>query len=146
MKNITQIAFFLIIIALAGFAGIWIGQNTLVSNDGVTDLHSIFHDELNVTKQQDEKLSLVEGEYGSMKDLYKGQMRVANLELAQAIKDGGYKSPEIEAIIHKIHVAMGELQNLSLEHLHDMQKILNAEQNKRLQEIVIEQLKQNAGE
>ncbi len=146
MKNITQIIFFLIIIALAGFAGVWIGQSTLInSNQEAVDMHFIFHDELNVTTQQEQQLSDIEKEYKRLKALYQGQMKTANLELAQAINDDGYESPEIEAVIHKIHQAMGALQKLSLKHLADMQKILSDEQNKKLQEMVVEQLERNAG-
>lgn len=150
MKNISQITFFLMIIACAGFAGVWIGQNTLMVREhghaDAGDMHSVFHDRLGVTTQQEERLADIEKEYKRLKALYHGQMRTANLELAQAITEGGYESPEIEAIVHKIHGAMGSLQALSLKHLADMQKILSEEQNKKLQEMVVEQLQRNAGE
>jgi Spy/CpxP family protein refolding chaperone len=150
MKNIPQIAFFLVIIACAGFAGVWIGQNTLMvrqhPHGNASDMHSILHDQLEITTQQEEQLTPIEKKYKRLKALYQGQMKIANMELAQAIKDGGYQSPEIERIVHKIHRAMGSLQGLSLEHLADMQKILSTEQNKKLQEMVVEQLQRNAGE
>ncbi len=150
MKNIPQIVFFLIIIASAGFIGVWLGQSAFmpkshnVQNAG--DMHSLFHDKLNVTTQQEQKFNDIEKEFKQLKALYQGQMKTANMELAQAIKDGGYQSPEIEAIVHKIHSAMGSLQALSLKHLADMQEILNPAQNKKLQEMVVEQLQRNAGE
>lgn len=150
MKNIPQIIFFLIIIACAGFSGVWIGQNTLMvrqhAHENAGDMHSVFHDKLSVTVQQEEQLAEIEKEHNRLKALYQGEMKTANLELAQAIKEGGYKSPEIEVIVHKIHGAMGSLQALSLEHLADMQKILSEKQNKKLQEMVVEQLQRNAGE
>ncbi len=150
MKNIPQIAFFLIVIACAGFAGVWIGQNTLMirqhSHENAGDMHSVFYDQLNVTVEQEEQLSGIEKEFKRLKALYQGQMKMANMELAQAIKEGGYESPEIEAIVHKIHEAMGSLQALSLEHLANMQKILTPTQNEKLQEMVVEQLQRNAGE
>ncbi len=154
MKNISQIIFFLVIIAAAGFAGVWIGQSTLMTGKHVNenagnsprDMHSLFHDKLNITAQQEEKFVPIEKEFKRLKALYQGQMKTANMELAQAIKEGGYQSPEIEVIVGKIHQAMGSLQALSLEHLADMQKILSAEQNQKLQEMVVEQLQRNAGE
>ena len=150
MKNIPQIAFFLFIIAFAGFAGVWIGQNTLMvrehGHDNAGDMHSVLHNQLGITAQQDEQLAPIEKEFKRLKALYQGQMKTANMELAQAIKEGGYESPEIEVIVHKIHGAMGSLQALSLEHLADMQNILGYEQNKKLQEMVVEQLQRNAGE
>lgn len=150
MKNIIQIAFFLTIIACAGFVGVWVGQNTLImrdhGHDNAGDMHFILHDRLGVTTLQEEQLAGIEKEYKHLKTLYEGQMRTANLELAQAITEGGYQSPEIEVIVHKIHGAMGSLQALSIEHLADMQKILSAEQNQKLQEMVVEQLQRNAKE
>ncbi len=150
MKNIPHIAFFLVIVACAGFAGVWIGQNTLMvrqhPHGNTGDMHSILHDQLEITTQQEEQLTPIEKEFKRLKALYQGQMKTANMELAQAIKDGGYESPEIETIVHKIHSAMGSLQSLSLEHLADMHKTLSAEQNKKLQEMVVEQLQRNAGE
>ncbi len=148
MKNIPQIAFFLTIIAFAGFAGVWIGQNTLSPRkpENVKYMHSFFHDELNITAQQEEEIAKIEKEFKHLEKLYKTQMKTANMELAQAIKEGSYESPEIEEIVHKIHQAMGKLQSLSLKHLSDMQKILNEQQNQKLQEMVVEQLRRNAGE
>ncbi len=152
MKNIFQILTFLIIIAFAAFAGVWIGQNIITTkninyeNQDTNNFHYILHSELNVTKEQDKQLSEIEKEYVQLKTLYQSQMKTANIELAQAIKKNGYESPETEKIIHKIHSAMGKLQFLSLKHLADMQKILSEEQNQKLQEMVIEQLMHNAGE
>ena len=150
MKNIPQIAVFLLIIACAGFAGVWLGQNTLMlrrhEHENAHDMHTMLHDQLSITAQQEKQLAETEKKYKRLKSLYQAQMKTANLELAQAIKDGGYQSPEIELIVDKIHSAMGSLQALSLEHLADMRKVLNKEQNKKLQEMVVEQLRRNAGE
>ena len=150
MKNIPQITFFLIIIACAGFSGVWIGQNTLMvrqhAHENAGDMHSVFHDKLNVTGEQEEQFVEFEKEFKRLKTLYQGQMKIANMELAQAIKEGGYQSPEIEDIVHDIHKSMGSLQSLSLQHLVDMHKILSEEQNRKLQEMVIEQLQRNAGQ
>ncbi len=150
MNNISQIAFFLIIIACAGFIGVWVGQSTLTPkapiNESSNDLHDLFHNKLNINKEQERQFTNIEKDFKHLKTLYEGQMKTANLELAQAITEDGYSSDKIETIIHKIHKAMGSLQTLSLKHLADMQKILNKEQNKKLQEMVVEQLRRNAGE
>ena len=66
-------------------------------------------------------------------------------ELAEAIKEGGYFSPHVQEAVDKIHNAMGELQKLTLRHLADMQAILSEDQNKKLEEKVVEQLYRNAG-
>ncbi len=153
MKQLPQMIFFLLIIACAGFSGVWIGQNTLMPKyhgnnhyESSGDLHSLLHKDLQMSVEQEQEISEIEKEFERRRTLYNGQMKTANLELAQAIKESGYKSPDIELIVHKIHKAMGQLQALSLEHLDNMQNLLSEEQNKKLKEMVIEQLYRNAGE
>ncbi len=153
MKNIPQIIFFLLTIAGAGFAGVWIGQTAFLMPKQVgivyknsKGIHALLHEELHISAQQEKDIEEVEKEYNRLKSLYRAQMRAANMELAQAIKEGGYEAPEIDSIVHKIHKAMGDLQSLSLKHLADMQKILTEDQNKKLREMVVEQLQHNARE
>ena len=72
-------------------------------------------------------------------------MKLANLELAEAIKSADYSSSEVQKVVDKIHAAMGKLQKLTLQHLTDMQSVLSDEQNRILEEKVVEQLYRNAG-
>lgn len=144
MKQILQIIFFLMILVFVGFCGAWISQSNLSNHSNSNDMHAFFHDELDITEEQETQLSDIEKEFKRLKTLYEGQMKTANLELAQAIKEGGYNSPEIENIVKQIHKAMGSLQALSLEHLASMEKVLTVEQNKELEDRVIEQLQRNA--
>ncbi len=147
MKQLLQVIFFLIIIAGAGFAGVWVGQNTLNNNHkNYNDIHSLLHEKLNITAQQELKIKDIEEKYILLKNSYKEQMRAANLELAEAIKDGDYESENIKIIVQKIHHAMGALQSLSLEHLAQIEKILSKEQSQKLKEMVVTQLKHNAGQ
>lgn len=151
MKRFPLALFFIVSIICAGLAGMWIDQclfgrtnahQSALSND----MHSILHKQLATTAEQEAQLAKLEPEFNRLKDFYEGQMKDANLALAKAIEKNGYQSPETEVIIHKIHDAMGKLQALSLLHLSDMQKVLNAEQNEKLKNMVIEQLHKNAAE
>ncbi|PCJ99192.1 MAG: hypothetical protein COA45_07070 [Zetaproteobacteria bacterium] len=148
MKQLPQIIFIIMIIICTGSCGVLIGQNMAHIKDHGTsnDMHFVFHDQLNVTAQQEEKLIEIEKKFKRLKNLYQGRMRTANMELAQAIKEGGYQSPEIENSVHNIHESMGALQGLSLQHLADMQDVLSEDQGRKLQEMVVEQLYRNAGE
>lgn len=148
MKQLPQIIFFVMVIICVGFCGVWIGQQTTLTSDygNSGNMHALFHEQLNVSDAQEAKIVDIEKEFERLQILYNGQMKTANLELAQAIKAGGYESPDIEGIVHKIHKAMGSLQALSLTHLADVEEILDPEQNQKLREMVIEQLYRNAGE
>ena len=147
MKQLPLILFTLMIITCSALVGAWFGQNALMQNEYThgnnSYMHSVLHDQLNVTNAQDKKLANIEKEFKRLKMLYQGQIKMANMELAKAIEDGGYESPEIENIIHKIHGSMGKLQALSLKHLTQMQSILNEEQKAILKELVAEQLYEN---
>ncbi len=150
MKKLSFILFFLMVALCAGLVGIWISQNNIQLNmynhHHSSNMHTLFHEKLNITAKQEKKLSVIEKEYTTLKNLYQKQIKVANLELAQEIKNNGYSSLKIKNIVGKIHKAMGDLQALSLKHLAQMEGILNEKQEKMLKELVIEQLHKNASE
>lgn len=151
MKQFWQILFFLMIVACAAIGGVLIGQNFLgkssaVHHHAAGDMHALFHHDLNLNVQQDKKLAVIEKDFRRQRALYEEQMKLANMELAEAIKGSGYYSPQVQEAVDKIHGAMGELQKLTLQHLADMQGILSEKQNRQLEEKVVEQLYRNAGQ
>lgn len=152
MKQFWQILFFTMIVACAAIGGVLIGQNFLGSrivsthHHAAGDMHALFHHDLNLNAQQDKELTVIEKDFRRQKALLEEQMKLANMELAEAIKNGGYSSPQVQAVVDKIHITMGELQKLTLQHLADMQAILSKDQNEKLEEKVVEQLYRNAGQ
>jgi len=151
MKQFWQILFFTMIVACAAIGGVLIGQNFLgkssaVHHHAAGDMHALFHHDLNLNAQQDKKLAVIEKDFRRQRALYEEQMKLANMELAEAIKGSGYYSPQVQEAVDKIHGAMGELQKLPLQHLADMQGILSEKQNRQLEEKVVEQLYRNAGQ
>lgn len=151
MKQFWQILFFTMIVACAAIGGVLIGQNFLgkssaVHHHAAGDMHALFHHDLNLNAQQDKKLAVIEKDFRRQRALHEEQMKLANMELAEAIKGSGYYSPQVQEAVDKIHGAMGELQKLTLQHLADMQGILSEKQNRQLEEKVVEQLYRNAGQ
>ena len=152
MKQFWQILFFAMIVACAAIGGLLIGQNFMsrdnssVPMHAAGDMHALFHHDLNLNVQQQKELVVIEKDFSRQKAMYEEQMKLANMELAEAIKEGGYFSPHVQEAVDKIHNAMGELQKLTLRHLADMQAILSEEQDQQLEEKVIEQLYRNAGQ
>ena len=146
-----QLLFFLMTVACAAIGGVLFGQKFLgksshVHHHAAGDMHALFHRDLNLNAQQEKELAVIEKDFSRKKALYEEQMKLANMELAGAIKDGGYSSPQVQQAVDKIHGAMGALQKLTLQHLADMQAILSEEQDQQLEEKVIEQLYSNAGQ
>ncbi len=151
MKQFWQILFFVMIVACTAIGGVLIGQNFLGKSvsghhHAAGDMHTLFHQDLNLNVQQEKKLTVIEKDYRRQKALFEEQMKLANMELAEAIKNGGYNSPQAQAAVDQIHAAMGELQKLTLQHLTDMQGVLSEDQSKKLEEKVVEQLYRNAGQ
>lgn len=151
MKHFWQIFFFLLIVVGAATGGVLIGQNFLgqhadTHHHATGDMHALFHHDLNLNAQQEKQLAAIEKDFRRQKALYEEQMKLANMELAEAIKNAGYSSPQVQLVVDKIHEAMGGLQKLMLQHLADMQGVLSEDQNKKLEEKVVAQLYRNAGQ
>jgi len=121
------------------------GSDTAYHGAASSDMHTLFHRDLKLNEQQDKKLQKIEKSFYQQKTFLEEQMKLANMELAEAIKNADYSSPEVQKVVDKIHAAMGELQKLTLRHLTDMQSVLSDEQNRILEEKVVEQLYRNAG-
>jgi hypothetical protein len=149
MKQFTQVFFFTMIVACAAIGGVLIGQNFLektgsAHHHATGDMHAIFHQKLNLNEQQGKQLAVIEKDYSRHRILLEEKMKLANMELAEAIKNGGYSSPQVLIVVDQIHQSMGNLQKLTLKHLADMQGVLGKDQNKKLEENVVEQLYRNA--
>ena len=59
-------------------------------------------------------------------------LQQANRELAQTILEDRGESPRVRAAVAKIHDAMGQLQNATLEHVFEMKTVLTPVQYDRL--------------
>lgn len=138
----------IVIVLLVAFAAMFFSQHYMNMPHSFTghsgDTHSYLHKQLNITKEQDEKLETIESDYQKRKLRLEETIRLANMELADAISKNPSFSSEVQQAVDKIHTAMGELQKASLEHLFQMQPILTSEQNEKLTELITEALYDNA--
>ena len=105
--------------------------------------HNILHDRLNITAEQDNQLVDIEKRYRQRRMYLEEQMRLANMELAEAIKADKSMSPKVQEATDKIHHAMGELQKATLEHLFEMRPILTDAQNQKLEQMITDALYEN---
>tara|TARA_R110002126_G_scaffold291807_1_gene459758 strand:+ start:211333 stop:211785 length:453 start_codon:yes stop_codon:yes gene_type:complete len=148
MKQFWQILFFVMVVGSAAMGGVLMGQKFMSRGDthrhAAGDMHALFHHDLHLSTQQDKVLVVIETDFRHQKTLLEEQMKSSNIELAEAIKNGGYSSPQVLAVVDQIHETMGGLQKLTLQHLADMQAVLDEAQSKRLEEKVVGQLYRNA--
>ena len=147
-KRYINATFFLLIVLAVAFGGQYIGTHYMQghSHDQHTDAagwHNILHDRLNITAEQDKQLVDIEKRYRQRRMYLEEQMRLANMELAEAIKADKSMSPKVQEATDKIHHAMGGLQKATLEHLFEMRPILSDEQNQKLEQMITDALYEN---
>ncbi len=138
----------IVIVLLVAFGAMYASQHYMnmqhdfVGHSG--DTHNYLHSKLGITREQDTKLQEIEANYQKRKLYLEETIRLANMELADAIKKNPSFSPEVQQAVDKIHQAMGELQKASLEHLFQMQPILSPQQNEKLKNLMTDALYDNA--
>lgn len=139
-------AIFLLFFLISGFAGLYLGQNYLhfdgwKSEANSDHWHLISHEKLKITPQQEKDLSAIENRFYEQRKAIEKQINSANQELAKAITDDKFFSKKVQEATNKIHQSMGELQNLTIQHLFEMRPILTEEQYKKLEQMVTDALK-----
>jgi Spy/CpxP family protein refolding chaperone len=118
-------------VLFAGGAG-WIGAKYAVSHhEAGSALHDIVHASLNLNTDQEQRLDIIEQKYAEQRKAKEADVRAANRELASAIQAGHQDTPEVEAAIDHIHMAMGALQKATVMHVFDMRAVLTPEQAKK---------------
>ena len=143
-KRYISATIFLLFVLITAFCGIYLGQNIPINrNSDSANWHQLLHDKLHITDAQDAKLDILERKYSQKKQYLEEQMRLANMELAEAIKADKSFSPKVQEATDKIHHAMGGLQKTTLEHLFEMRPILNDEQNQKLERMITDALYEN---
>ncbi|PCI51454.1 MAG: heavy metal resistance protein [Alphaproteobacteria bacterium] len=137
MNVIKRVIFFSLSLLLIIAAGFGIGEyfsNNYAKN--ITTSHQHFHEKLNFTPEQIDKLIPIEKKYAEQKSLYENQIRRANMELGDIMKKEKAYTPEVQAAVEKVHVAMGYLQEITLIHFFDMRVLLDERQKRVLDDYV----------
>lgn len=140
-----QLVLLAIVAFVAAIAGVFIGRIvTEGPRANETELHAILHDKLKLSKQQHSKIDAIEARFAVRRKALELEMRAANARLAEAIEaEHGY-GPQVTASIDHSHMIMGQLQKETLEHLFAMRAVLNAEQAKMFDSVVVKALTADA--
>ena len=114
---------------LAAGGGAWLSARYVVSRNAAgPSLHDMVHRDLDLTAAQSRRLDIIEQAYTAERQALEAEVRAANRELADAIRDGHRDSPKVEAAIDHLHHAMGALQKATIAHVFDMRAVLTPEQ------------------
>lgn len=135
-----------VLVALVAIGGLYGGQLFLHAqyppheHPQAGALDHYIHRHLELTAQQNEKLDAEEKGYLEHVSKLEGEMKRANKELADAIKQDGTYSSRVQKAMADNHAAMGELQKITIQHLFDMKSVLTPQQNEKLDRIVTDAL------
>lgn len=131
--------------ALASGAGTWASTAWLMKQHEAPSLHSIVHDQLDLTADQETRLEAIEARFASRRGALEADVRAANRELADAIAVSEGDSPQVQAAVDHFHAAMGDLQKATIAHVFEMRSVLTPEQAQVFDRQVVGALLQDAG-
>ena len=129
----------------AALAGVFVGRMaTEAPRADETELHALLHSQLDLTPAQKVRIDAAEAAFADRRRALEQEMRAANVALAQAIEaEHGYGPGVTEAIDHS-HRVMGTLQKETLEHLFTMRAVLDSDQARMFDKIVVKALTADA--
>lgn len=104
------------------------------------DYHDWIHAELEMTAEQERRLQSSEQHYEETKRHLTEVIRLTNQELARAIAEDRANSARVQAAVQRIHEAMRQLQQATLQHIFEMEKVLEPDQYDRLMHLTREAL------
>lgn len=130
------------VVALA-LVGVWIGRmmQPEAYHSGA-ELHALMHEGLDLDPAQERALDALERDFATRRAALEARLKVDNAQLAEAIAAEHQYGPRVSAAVDATHVAMGELQKATLEHIFAMRAVLRADQQAKFDAAVAESLSQ----
>src|SRR6478736_5994373 len=116
----------LIIVALVAAGACYVSARVFGPLRPQTEVsgHEWIHKQLGLSPEEHKALEPIESKFAERKRNLMGEIRRANKELAEAIKQDQADSPRVSAAVERIHHAQGELQKATLEHVFGMKGVL----------------------
>jgi len=128
----TILGFFVAVVVVAAVSSFCTVQWMQSRGVATGDPHEWLHSELKITSEQHRALAPIESKFAEQNRVLRERLRTANHELAVAIRQGQPDSPAIAAAVGQIHLRMGELQKVSIDHVFEMRRVLTPEQGDKL--------------
>lgn len=143
MKGATRYLLVAAVAALAAVTAMWLGRSLPVANHGGEGrLHEIMHEQLELDAGQEKQIEMLEARFAQQRKALDAEMRKANVELARAVADEHAYGTAVEHAVDRSHMAMGELQKVTLRHVFAMREVLRPDQaqvfDKAVQEALVQ--------
>lgn len=133
------------LIALLAFGGalggafigrMWINPPKPVESE----IHRLLHDQLDLDAAQKQRIAAIEQGFATRRHALETELRADNARLAAAIQaEHGY-GPAVREAVDRSHMAMGELQKATLEHIFAMRAVLRPQQAAQFDASVVKAL------
>lgn len=133
-----------VLAAVVGATTAWGAMTWSARQSQPADLHSIVHERLDLTPDQDRRLDQIEAAFASRRRPLEAEVRAANQELSAAIAQSRGDTPEVQAAVEHFHGAMGDLQMATIRHIFEMRAVLTPEQAEEFDRAVVETLRADA--
>ncbi len=139
-RRLAPIAILVIVLALVG---VWLGRMIHpVAHHSGAELHALMHDGLELDNAQERSLAVLERDFAERREALEVRLRADNARLAEAIAAEHQYGPRVSAAVDATHMAMGDLQKATLEHVFAMRAILRPDQQARFDAVIAESLAQ----
>jgi Spy/CpxP family protein refolding chaperone len=146
MKKPLQLVAILVIVALVAAAACYVSASLFGPlRRSAVDGHEWIHKQLDLTHAEQKALEPIETKFAERKRNLMSEIRSANKELAEAIKQDQADSPRVSAAVEKIHHAQGKLQEATLAHVFEMKEVLTPAQYQKLLNLTADELNQMNG-
>mgnify|MGYP001383926421 CR=1 FL=1 len=150
MKKGIQFVLLLLVVALVSAGSSYLMRCCMTRNgcshcasvrEG-TDAHRWIHEQLGLSADQERQLEPMEQRYHAETQHLQEVIRLANMELGQALLEDREVTDRVRNAIQRVHDAQGQLQQKAIEHVVEMKSVLTAEQYQKLLNLTADALYQ----
>mgnify|MGYP001072605293 CR=1 FL=1 len=147
MGSLGRYVLVAVIAATVAIGASWGGRN-LIAPDQRTggDLHQFIHEQLDLDASQNAKIEQLEARFAERRSALEARLKQANAELARAMASEHQYGPRVAAAVDLSHMAMGDLQKATLEHVFAMRALMRPDQAARFDREVSRALTEADGE
>lgn len=138
-----RLAFAAVLVIALALVGVWLGRMVQpATHHSGAELHALMHDGLELDDAQERALAVLERDFAVRRETLEARLRADNGRLAEAIAAEHQYGPRVSAAVDATHMAMGDLQKATLEHVFAMRAILRPDQQAKFDAAVAKSLAQ----
>jgi Spy/CpxP family protein refolding chaperone len=140
-RSIWLLAAAVVLTIAGGALGGWFGvRYGLREAHASASLDEVLHHRLKLSAEQNTRIETLERAFNGRRTALEAEMQAANRQLADALESQHAYGPDAEQAVARFHVAMSELQVLTIQHILAMRAVLTPEQAAQFDRTISETL------